>query len=154
MTDHQGEQRPKNPDIEAEERVPLARVITELGWTQNTVRRYLGAARRLVQTFPDPQDSRKKLYPLQYTVKLLRREHGRIQARRLRRVNEGAGYWTALASLKVGAGRLRQLSTEASAVAREIAEAFEGLRRKAPLIVEIYTLSDPSLGLVHPLTVL
>ncbi len=142
------------PQIEADERVPLERVVAELGWATNTVKRYLVAAKRLVHTFPDPQDKRKKLYPLKSTVQLLRREHGRVQARRLRMKDEGAGYWTALANLKVAAGRIRQLSGDIEAVSRELGAVFEGLRRRPPLVVEISTLPDPGLDLVHPLTVL
>jgi hypothetical protein len=68
--------------------------------------------------------------------------------------DEGAGYWTALASLKVATGRLRQLSRDFAAASTEIAAAFEGLRRRPPLVVEVSTLPDPGLDLVHPLTVL
>ncbi len=142
------------PEIEADERVPLERVVAELGWATNTVKRYLLAAKRLVNTFPDPRDNRKKLYPLKTTAKLLRREHGRVQARRSRMKDEGAGYWSSLANLKVAAGRLRQLAREVAAVSGELGAAFESLRRRPPLVVEIHTLPDPGLDLVHPLTVL
>lgn len=147
-------EREIRPEIEEDERVTFDRVVAELGWTRNTARHYLAEARRLVFTFPDPEDSRKKFYPLRYTVKLLQREHGRVRARRLRRKDEGAGYWAALATLKVAAGRLRQLSTEASALSKEVRAAFEGLRKRPPLVVEIHTLPDPGLALVHSLMVL
>ncbi len=146
--------REARPDLEADERVPFERVVTELGWSPATAKRYLAQGRRLVHTFPDPADSRKKLYPLRYTVKLLQREQGRVQARRLRSKDEGAGYWAALASLKASAGRLRQIASEASALSKEVRAAFDGLRRRPPLVVEIYTLPDPGLDLVHPLLVL
>ena len=148
------DKREMTPEIEADERVSLERLVAELGWATNTVKRYLMAAKRLVQTFPDPKDQRKKLYPLRYTVKLLRREHGRLQARRLRMKDEGAGYWMGLASLKVTARRLRQLSSDAAAISRELAAAFEGLRRTPRMVVEIYTLPDPGLELNYPLSVI
>lgn len=147
-------ERERTPEIEEDERVPLERVIAELGWARATVMRYLAAARRLVQTFPDPQDKRKKLYPLKTTAKLLRREHGRVQARRMRGRDEAAGYWSALASLKVATGRLQELSREVAAVSGDVKAAFEGLRRRPPLVVEIRALPDPGLDLVRPLTVL
>jgi hypothetical protein len=153
LRDHGGE-RKMRPETEADELVPLDRILRELGWTPNTAKRYLLAAKRLLHTFPDPADNRKKLYPLEHTVSVLRRVHGRVQARRLRMKDEGAGYWTALANLKVAAGRLRKLSIEVSAVSKEVRAAFEGLRRRPPAVVEIYTLPDPDLDLVHPLTVL
>lgn len=149
-----GHEREIRPEVEADERVPFDRILTELGWTANTAKRYLASARRLIYTFPDPADNRKKLYPLQYTVKLLHREHGRVQARRLRMKDEGAGYWAGLASLKVASGRLRQISIEVSALSREVRAAFDGLRKRPPLVVEIYTLPDPGLALVQSLTVL
>jgi hypothetical protein len=141
------------PEVEADERVPLERVVAKLGWSMNTVKRYLTAAKRLVHTFPDPQDNRKKLYPLKTTASLLRREHGRVQARRLRMKDEGAGYWSALASLKVTAVRLRQVSREAAAISGELGAVFQGLRRRPPLVVEVNKLPDPGLDLVHALTV-
>lgn len=38
--------------------VPLSRIEKELGWTTNTVRRYLASTSRLVHVVPDPQDNR------------------------------------------------------------------------------------------------
>ncbi len=154
LREPRGEEREMPAEIEADERVKLEKVAAELGWATNTVKRYLLAAKRLVHTFPDPEDNRKKLYPLRYTARLLRREHARVQARRLRMKDEGAGFWLALASLKVANRRLRHLSADLAAVSRELAAAFEGLRRMPLSVVEIYTLPDPGLELVYPLTVL
>lgn len=137
-----------------DELVPLGRIEKELGWTTNTVRRYLASASRLVHVVTDPQDNRRKLYPLQHTVEALRREHRRIQARRERSKDEGAGYWTALARLKVAAGRLRHLSGDLAAAAADLAATFAALRRRPPLVVEISSLLDPGLDLLHPLTVI
>ena len=154
LTETRGGEREARPEIEADERVPFERVVAELGLSPNTAKKYLAAARRLVLTFPDPEDSRKKLYPLRYTVKLLEREYGRVKARQSRMNDEGAGYWSALAQLKVAESRLRQLAREATALSKEVRTAFEGLRRRPAEVVEIHTLPDPGLALVHPLLVL
>lgn len=143
-----------SPDVEADERVPFERVVRELDWSEPTARKYLAAGRRLVVTFPDPKDSRKKLYPLRYTVKLLQREHGRVKARQSRMKDEGAGYWAALAQLKVAESRLRQLASEASALSKAVSTAYKNLRGRPPEVVEIHTLPDSGLALVHPLLVL
>ena len=137
-----------------DELVPLGRIEKELGWTTNTVRRYLASTSRLVDVVLDPQDNRKKLYPLQHTVEVLRREHCRIQARRERSKDEGGGYWTALARLKVAAGQLRHLSGDLAEAASDLAATFAALRRRPPLVVEITSLLDPGLDLLHPLTVI
>ena len=154
LTETRGGEREARPEIEADERVPFERVVAELGLSPNTAKKYLAAARRLVLTFPDPEDSRKKLYPLRYTVKLLQREYGRVKARQSRMNDEGAGYWSALAQLKVAESHLRQLSREATALSKAVRTAFEGLRRRPAEVVEIHTLPDPGLALVHPLLVL
>lgn len=147
-------EREERPEIEADERVAFGKVVAELGWSANTAKKYLAAARRAAITFPDPKDSRKKLYPLRYTVKLLQREYGRVQARQSRMKDEGASYWSALAQLKVAESRLRQLASEATVLSKAVRTAFEGLRRRPPEVVEIQTLSDRGLALVHPLLVL
>ena len=141
-------------EIEADERVSFERVVKELDWSKPTARKYLAAGRRLVITFPDPKDSRRKLYPLHYTVKLLQREYGRVKARQSRMKDEGAGYWAALAQLKVAESLLRQLSNEASSLSKAVSTAFKSLRRRPPEVVEIHTLSDSGLALVQPLLVL
>src|SRR3954462_416129 len=87
-------------EVESEERVPFEQIVRELGSSPNTVRRYLRSARRAVVVFSDPRDNRKKLYPLAHTLKVLRREETRVQARRDRSREQGAGYW-AVAELKV-----------------------------------------------------
>jgi hypothetical protein len=149
-----GGRKDKSPEIEADERVTFERVVKELDWSVPTAKKYLAAARRVVITFSDPEDSRKKLYPLRYTVRVLRREHGRVKARQSRMQDEGAGYWAALAQLKVAESRLRHLSSEAVALSKAVRTAFEGLRRRSPEVVEIHTLPDSGLALVHPLLVL
>ena len=68
--------------------------------------------------------------------------------------DEGASYWSALAQLKVAESRLRQLASEATALSKAVRTAFEGLRRRPPEVVEIQTLPDRGLALVHPLLVL
>lgn len=146
--------RETSPEIEADERVPFERVVRDLDWSLPTAKKYLAAARRLVITFPDLKDSRRKLYPLRYTVRVLQREYGRVKARQSRMRDEGAGYWASLAQLKVAESRLRQLSSEASALSKAVRTAFEGLRRRPPEVVEIHTLPDSGLALVHPLLVL
>jgi hypothetical protein len=128
--------------------------VAELGLSPNTAKKYLAGARRLVIMFPNPEDNRKKLYPLRYTVKLLQRECGRVKARQSRMKDEGAGYWSALAQLKVAENRLRQLASEATALSKAVRTAFEGLRRRPAEVVEIHTLPDSGLALVHPLLVL
>src|SRR5215203_1733079 len=47
---------PIRPEVEADERVPFERIVRELGWTANTAKRYLVAAKRLLHSFPDPSD--------------------------------------------------------------------------------------------------
>ena len=141
-------------EIQDDERVPLARLTQELGWATNTVKRYLLSAKPLVHTFPDPKDNRRRLYPLRYTVDLLHRVHGRLEARRLRSKQEGAAYWVNLAALKVATRHLHRLSSDIAVVARELEAALEGLRRTPTLTLAILTLPDPGLVLIHPLTVL
>jgi hypothetical protein len=154
LVSNQGDKREPMPEIEDDELVPLARLMEKLGWAPATVRLYLQSASRTVRTFPDPKDGRRKLYPLRHTVNLLRREHGRVEARRLRAKEEGAAYWVALASQKVATRRLRKLASDVAAVSRELEAAFEGLRRTPPFVLEIRTLPDPGLELIYPLTVL
>jgi hypothetical protein len=142
------------PGVEKDQLVSFDRVVEELGWARNTARHYLAQARRLIHTVPDPKDNRKNLYPLRHTAKALRRQHNKAQARRRQMKDEGAGYWVALANLKAASSRLKQLSIEASALSMEVRSAFEGLRRKPPITVDIYTLPDPGLALIQPLSVL
>lgn len=149
-----GGRKDTSPEIEADERVAFERVVRELGWSVPTAKKYLAAGRRVIITFPDPEDSRKKLYPLRYTVRVLQREHGRVKARQSRMHDEGAGYWAALAQLKVAESRLRHLASEATALSKAVRTAFEGLRRRPPEVVEIHTLPDSGLALLHPLLVL
>ncbi len=139
--------------IDQDERVTLERLVEELGWARNTVRRYLADARRAVVTFPNPNDGRKVLYPLRYTVRLLQREHDRVQERR-RMKEEGENYWTSLAGIKVAIGRLRRLALEASSLSKDVQSSYEVLRRRQPLVLEICTLPGRGLALEHPLTVL
>ena len=142
-------------EVESEERVPIERIVRELGSSPNTVRRYLRSARRAVVVFSDPRDNRKKLYPLAHTLKVLRREETRIQARRDRARDQGAGYWLAVAELKVAAAHLQEVSSSLAAEARRVSAAHSALRKNPPMAsLEILTLPDPELALVQPLGVL
>lgn len=142
-------------EVAAEERVPLERVIEESGWSRKTVRGLLRAARRAVLAFPDPADNRRKLYPLPYTLKVLRREQARVQARRDRSRDPGAGYWLAVAELKVAAARLREVSEALAAASRTVTAAQASLRKKPPAVsMDIRTLPDSGLALSQPLAVL
>jgi hypothetical protein len=141
--------------VESEERVPFEQIVRELGSSPNTVRRYLRSARRAVVVFSDPGDSRKKLYPLAHTLKVLRREETRVQARRDRSSNPGAGYLLAVAELKVAAAHLQEISSSLTAAARRVSAAHRALRKKPPMAtLEIMTLPDSELSLVQPLGVL
>lgn len=138
-----------------DELVPFVRIVQESGWSPNTVKKYLRSAGRSVVVFPDPGDRRKSLYPLPYTLKVLRREQARVQARRDRSREEAAGYWLALAELKVAASRLREVSADLAAASRRVTAAHDALRRKPPTVrLEIRTLPDSGLALSHPLPVL
>ncbi|MFL6237306.1 MAG: hypothetical protein ACJ76N_29540 [Thermoanaerobaculia bacterium] len=141
---------------EEDERVPLSRVVEEVGWSPNTVKRYLSSLKRQLVIYPGVDgDQRKKLYPLRHTTSLLRREHGRAQARRQRVSDDAASYWMTLSSLKVSAGQLRQLSRDLSAIESEVAKAFRALRDRPPRSeVELTTLPDVGLALVRPLVVM
>ena len=142
-------------EVEAEERVSLERIVEESGWSRNTVRLYLRAARRALVVFDDPADNRKKLYPLAHTLKVIRREQARVQARRDRSRDPGAGYWLAVAEVKVAAARLREVSEALAAASRSVTAAHASLRKKPPTVVmEIQTLPDSGLALSHPLAVL
>ena len=142
-------------EVESEERVPFERIVHELGSSPNTVRRYLRSARQVVVVFSDPRDNRKKLYPLAHTLKVLRREEARIQARRDRSRDQGAGYWLAVAELKVAATHLQEISSSLAAAARRVSAAHGALRRTPPTAtLEILTLPDSELALVQPLSVL
>ncbi|HSK76705.1 MAG TPA: hypothetical protein VLQ45_09625 [Thermoanaerobaculia bacterium] len=144
-----------DPAVEAEERVPLERIVEESGWSRNSVRLYLRAARRALVVFPDPADNRKKLYPLAHTLKVLRREQARVLARRDRSRDPGAGYWLAVAELKVAAARLRDVSEALAAASRSVTAAHASLRKKPPMAaMEIRTLPDSGLALSQPLAVL
>lgn len=66
---------------------------------------------------------RETVYPLAYTLKVLRREQARVQARRDRSRDPGAGYWLAVAELKVAAARLRDVSEALAAASRSITAA-------------------------------
>jgi len=134
--------------------VSFGQLVKKLGWAQNTVRKMMLSVSRMVRTFPDPKGNGRKLYPLTYTVRLLRREHGRVEARRLRAKEAGAVYWVSLAKLKLAIRQLRKLSRGVAEASRELETALEGLNRTPPLAVEIYTLPDPDLELVYPLTIL
>jgi hypothetical protein len=116
-------------EVESEVRVPFEQIVRELGSSPNTVRRYLRSARRAVIVFSDPRDNRKKLYPLAHTLKVLRREETRIQARRDRSRNQGAGYWLAVAELKVAAAHLQEISSSLAAAARRVSAAHGALRK-------------------------
>jgi hypothetical protein len=142
-------------EVESEERVPFEQIVRELGSSPNTVRRYLRSARRTVVVFSDPRDNRKKLYPLAHTLKMLRREETRIQARRDRSRDQGAGYWLAVAELKVAAAHLQETSSSLAVAARRVSAAHGALRKNPPTAaLEILTLPDSELALVQPLGVL
>lgn len=143
------------PDVKDEEWITLEVLAVELGWSSTTVRKALTKVRPLLRPLVSSKDARKKAYPRRHTLALLRREHGRVQARRERSLDAAGGYWTALASLKVASSRLRQLVSDSGAIERETRKAFEALRRRAPgSLVEIYSLPDPDLALVDPLCAL
>jgi hypothetical protein len=147
----------KDPeDGEEDQRVPLTRIVEELGWSPNTVKRYMSSLKRLLVVYPGEEgDRRKKLYPLRHTTKLLHREHARVGARRHRANDDAASYWMTLSSLKVSAGRLLHLSRELSAIESDVRNAFRSLRDRPPRSeVEIATLPDASLSLVRPLVVM
>ena len=142
-------------EVESEERVPFERIVRELGSSPNTVRRYLRSAQQVVVVFSDPRDNRKKVYPLAHTLKVLRREETRIQARRDRSRDQGAGYWLAVAELKVAAAHLQEISSSLVAAARRVSAAHGALRKTPPTAtIEILTLPDSELALVQPLGVL
>jgi len=142
-------------EVETEERVPFEQIVRELGSSPNTVRRYLRSAQRAVVVFSDPRDNRKKLYPLAHTLKVLRREETRVQARRDRSREQGAGYWLAVAELKVAAAHLQEISSSLAAAARRVSAAYGALRKKLPTAtLEILTLPDSELAIVQPLGVL
>ncbi len=115
-------------EVESEERVSFERIVRELGSSPNTVRRHLRSAQRSVVVFSDPRDKRKKLYPLSHTLKVLRREETRVQARRDRSRDPGAGYWLAVAELKVAAAHLQEVSGSLAAAARKVSAAHGALR--------------------------
>lgn len=139
-----------------DERVPLSRIVEEVGWSPNTVKRYLSSLKKQLIIYPgEDGDKRKKLYPLWQTTRLLRREHARVQARRERMTDDAASYWMTLSSLKVSAGRLRKLSRDLSAIESEVGKAFKALRDRPPRSeVELTTLPDAGLALVRPLVVM
>jgi hypothetical protein len=145
-------QKEVTPELESDEMVSLDRIVEELGLARNTVRRYMTSARPRLYEVSNPRDGRRKLYPLQQTLKVVRREHGRVQARNLRAKDPGGGYWIGLAQLKVTAANLLRLSQKIAAAARETRESYDLLRRM-PVSAEIRTLPD-GLALVQPLTVL
>ena len=142
-------------EVDSEERVPFDRVVEALGWSPTTVTKYLRSAGRSVIVFSDPEDNRKRLYPVPHTLKVLRREEARVQARRDRSRDEGAGYWMALAELKVAASHLRKVGGDLAAASRRVTAAYEALRRKPPTAtIEIRTLPDTGITLSHPLCLL
>lgn len=142
-------------EVDSEERVPFDRVVEALGWSPTTVTKYLRSAGRSVIVFSDPEDNRKRLYPMPHTLKVLRREEARVQGRRDRSRDEGAGYWMALAELKVAASHLRKVAGDLAAASRKVAAAYEALRRKPPTAnIDIRTLPDAELTLSHPLSLL
>src|SRR3954453_7110964 len=142
-------------EVESEERVPFEQIVRELGSSPNTVRRYLRSARRAVVVFSDPRDNRKKLYPLAHTLKVLRREETRVQARRDRSRDQGAGYWLAVAELKVAAVHLQEISSSLAVAARRVSAAHGALRKMPPTAtLEILTLPDSELALVQTLGIL
>ena len=139
--------------VESDSRVPIQVVAKEIGWTTNTVKRYMASARRSIFIFPgEGDDRRKRLYPLRHTLRVLRREHARTQGRRERGRDEAAGYWTTLAQLKVTRSGLKQLRVEAERLEAQVDEAFRMLRRRPPRSeVEIRTLPDTGLELRFPI---
>lgn len=144
-----GEVLPADED----QRVPFKRLVEELGWTANTVRRYMTALNRVIVAYPgETGDRRKKLYPLRRTTELLRREHARVEARRRRASDAAASYWQALSTLKVAAGRLGRLTSELSSAEGEVRKAFQELRDRPPgFVMEIASLEDPGLSIFRPL---
>jgi hypothetical protein len=140
-------------DVASDRRVAFQQIVSELGWAPNTVRKYMASLRRSLFTFPgEGRDSRKRLYPLQHTLRLIRREHTRTQARRERGKDEAAGYWTALAQLKVARAGLKRLRLEAERLESEVDAAFRKIRRRPPRSeVDIHTLPDRGLELRFPL---
>lgn len=141
-------------EVDVEERVSFARIVEALGWAPTTVTKYLRSAGRSVVVFSDPEDNRKRLYPLPHTLKVLRREEARVQARRDRSRDEGAGYWMALAELKVAGSHLRKVAGDLAAASRRVTAAYEALRKKPPTAIEIRTLPDTGITLSHPLCLL
>lgn len=98
-------QRDLPAEVVSDRRVSFQEIVAEVGWAPNTIRKYMASAERFLISFPgEGGDRRKTLYPLQHTLKLIRREHSRAQARRERSKDEAAGYWTTLAKLKVARG--------------------------------------------------
>jgi hypothetical protein len=143
------------PRFQDDEKVPFERIVEELGWSPNTVKATMNQVSRSVHYFPGGKDRRKRLYPLQYTVKLLRREAVRLKRRRERSKDEAAGYWTALAELKTAVGGLKRLRKEVERLEAVVASAFVKFRRRPPRSeVEIRTLPDPNLDLKVPLAVI
>src|SRR3954454_9486009 len=114
-------------EVETEERVPFEQIVRELGSSPNTVRRYLSSRLRAVVVFSDPRDNRKKLYPLAHTLKVLRREETRGQARRDRPGDRGAVPW-AVAQLKGAATRLKETSPSPTPAPRRVSAAYGALR--------------------------
>lgn len=155
LREHNGEEPGRTPAKKDEEWVTFEELATELGWPRNLVKKAMSKVRPLLRPVASLKDARKKTYPRGHTLGLLRREHGRIQARRERSRDAAGGYWTALASLKVASSRLRQLACDSAAIERETRQAVEALRRRAPgSLVEIYSLPDTDLVLVDPICVL
>lgn len=148
-------QRDLPAEVASDRRVAFRDLVAELGWAPNTIRKYMASASRSLITFPgEGEDRPKTLYPLQHTLKLIRHEHSRAQARRERSKDEAAGYWTALAKLKVARGGLKRLRMEAARLELEVDEAFRMIRRRPPRSeVEIRTLPDGGLELRFPLCV-
>jgi len=145
----------ERPDVKEDELVTFETLVAELGWSPNTVRKYLSNVTALLRPLADERDARKKAYPRHHTVRLLRREHARVRARRERAQDDAAGYWTALSTLKVAAGRLRRLASESAGIEREMRQAFEALRRRPPgLLAEFYSLPDTNLELIDPMCAL
>lgn len=143
------------PDSKGEEWVPFEALAAELGWAPNTVRKYMNNVRRFLRPLAGTKDARKKSYPRRHTVRLLLREHARVQSRRERSRDDAAGYWTALSTLKVAAGRLRQFASDSAAIERDVQQAFKALRQRTPSsLVEIYSVADANLELVDPVCVL
>ena len=89
-----------------------------------------------------------------HTLKVLRREEARVHARRDRSRDEAAGYWLALAQLKVAASHLREASGNLAAASRKVTAAHDALRKKPPTAsIQMRTLPDTGLTLSHPLCV-